>query len=82
MCIRDSPYNLIHKGFADDEQIIKKYENYKSRGQSGWALDRLLNEDTLTVEEVPTQEIPGFLDRDNVNPKNKKPLKEIYEEKH
>ena len=44
-------FNLIHRGFATDEQILKKYENYKSRGQSGWALDRLLEESTLKVQE-------------------------------
>jgi len=76
------PFNLIHKGFADDDQIIKKYENYKARGQSGWALDRLLNETTLRVEEVPDIEIPEWLLKDKVNPKNKKALKDIYEEKH
>ena len=73
------PYNLIHRGFADDDQIIKKYENYKSRGQSGWALDRLLNESTLTVERVPDAEIPIWIKEDKTNPKAKKPLKDVYE---
>lgn len=76
------PFNLIHKGFADDDQIIKKYENYKSRGQSGWALDRLLNETTLEVREVPDNELPEWLSKDTANPKDKKSLREIYEEKH
>ena len=74
------PFNLIHKGFATDEQILKKYENYKSRGQEGWALDRLLNESTLTVQPVPLEEIPNFLTAvDNQDPKTKEPIKSIYE---
>jgi hypothetical protein len=77
-----APFNLIHKGFSDDEQIIGKYNNYKSRGQSGWALERLLCEKDLQVEEVPKEEIPSWLEVDERNPKNKKPIKEIYEEKY
>lgn len=76
------PFNLIHKGFADDDQIIKKYNNYKSRGQQGWALDRLLNESTLKVEEVPDVEIPSWLNKDTQDPRTKKPLKQINEEKY
>tara|TARA_R100000951_G_C2647642_1_gene183118 strand:+ start:53 stop:1597 length:1545 start_codon:yes stop_codon:yes gene_type:complete len=77
-----APFNLIHKGFADDEQIISKYKNYKSRGQEGWALERLLNEDGLVVERVPNEELPGWLVLDKQNPTTKKKLKEIYEEEY
>jgi glycosyltransferase involved in cell wall biosynthesis len=75
------PFNLIHKGFADDNQIIKKYDNYKSRGQEGWALDRLLNETTLKVEEVPDIELPVWLSKDKRDPRNKKKIKEVYNAK-
>ena len=73
------PFNLIHRGFATDDQILKKYDNYKSRGQSGWALDRMLNESTLRVEKVPREELPSWLDVDDENPKSKKRLKDIYD---
>jgi GT2 family glycosyltransferase len=73
------PFNLIHRGFATDEQILTKYDNYKSRGQSGWALDRILNESTLRVEKVPREELPHWLEVDEQNPKQKKRLKDIYE---
>jgi len=84
------PFNLIHRGFATDEQILKKYDNYKSRGQTGWALDRILEESTLQVERIPRNEFPAWLpnstkfhllvpDLDEQNPKEKKSLKDIYE---
>tara|TARA_R110000824_G_scaffold13155_8_gene57213 strand:+ start:918 stop:2477 length:1560 start_codon:yes stop_codon:yes gene_type:complete len=73
------PFNLIHRGFATDEQLLKKYDNYKSRGQSGWALDRMLNESTLQVEKVPREELPHWLDVDDKNPESKTLLRDIYE---
>lgn len=39
-----SSHNLLHYGFASEEWIAKKYLTYKSLGQSGWALDRLIDE--------------------------------------
>lgn len=73
------PFNLIHKGFADDAQIIKKYKNYKSRGQSGWALDRLLDERTLKVERVPNEEIPTWLVKNEEHPSKKISIRHLYE---
>ena len=55
-------YNLIHYGFSTDEQIIERYENYKSLGQSGWELERLLDEDGLQLAEVAKGELPSFID--------------------
>lgn len=54
------PYSLIHRGFATDFQIVTKYEVYRNRGQHGWALDRLLNENGLTVERVPDEVLPSW----------------------
>ena len=74
------PYVLIHRGFATDESIIRKYNIYKERGLSGWDLDRLLDEETLKVGKIPYSSIPDyFLINDTVNPVNKKKLKDIYE---
>lgn len=39
----------IHYGFASDDSILNKYYMYKSHGQNGWELDRLIDERTLTV---------------------------------
>lgn len=73
------PYSLIHKGFATDYQIITKYEIYKSRGQCGWALDRLLNEEGLTTELVPDEVFPSWYKKEkNTDPKFLKPIKEIH----
>ncbi len=73
------PFNLIHRGFSDDNQILKKYNNYKSRGQSGWALDRLIDEKALKVERVPDEEIPDWCRSNTDNPITKTPLKQIKE---
>lgn len=39
----------LHYGFASDESILRKYCTYKSHGQSGWDLYRLIDERTLRV---------------------------------
>lgn len=73
--------NLIHRGFATDDQITLKYDIYKERGQTGWALDRLLNETTLTVEELPKELLPNWFDiKDSTNPLQKRKIIEIYNE--
>jgi len=54
------PYSLIHLGFSTDSQILNKYFNYRGRGQGGWGLDRLLDEKTLTVLEVPPEVLPEW----------------------
>lgn len=56
---RQAPYGLIkegvagikilHYGFASDESILQKYHTYKSHGQAGWPLYRLVDERTLQV---------------------------------
>lgn len=73
--------NLIHKGFADENQILSKYKNYKSRGQSGWALERLLDESTLDVAPVPLEEIPPFAVLNTINPLTRPTLKSLYDQK-
>lgn len=40
---------IIHYGFSSDEAIIDKYLLYKHHGQSGEALNRLINEQGLKV---------------------------------
>lgn len=39
----------LHYGFASDESIIRKYKTYKSHGQSGWDLYRLIDERSLMI---------------------------------
>lgn len=50
--VRDSDIQILHYGFASDEAILRKYHTYKAHGQTGWALDRIINEDTLRVRRV------------------------------
>jgi len=42
---------LLHFGFSSERLIIKKYLTYKSYGQTGWMLDRLIDEQTSYVLE-------------------------------
>ena len=55
-------YNLIHYGFSTDEQILNKYYLYKNLGQTGWPLDRLLDESTLSLIMVGDYCLPDFID--------------------
>jgi len=74
-------YSLIHRGFATDYQIIKKYENYKSFGQQGWDLDRLFKEETLTVKKIDNWLLPEqFKVTDTTDPTTKKRIIDIYNE--
>lgn len=74
---------LIHRGFATDNQIIGKYNFYKSMGQSGWDLDRLLCEKLLQVKKVDSSLLPQwFKIKDDKNPSTKTKIKEIYAQNH
>jgi hypothetical protein len=76
-------YKLIHRGFSTDTQIINKHDLYKSFGQTGYLLNRFLNEDKLAVERIDTELLPEWLIiTDDVNPINKRRLRDIYNEIH
>lgn len=67
--------NLIHRGFATDEQIINKYLLYRSFGQKGWELSRLINEKGLRTEKLPDGLLPSWFElNDGVDPTTKTPL--------
>lgn len=53
--VKDSVLRVIHYGFASDESIINKYNTYKAHGQSGWALDRLVDESSLQLIKTPPE---------------------------
>jgi len=75
-------YGVIHRGFATDYQIMNKYDLYKANGQNGWALERLLNEQTLDVNKLPNYYLPEWFEiTDDVNPMSKKLIRDIYNEK-
>lgn len=72
--------SLIHRGFATDFQIIKRYNTYKSFGQRGYNLERLLDEDTLTVEQLSLNLIPDYIPKDIDSPIGKKLIRTLYNE--
>ena len=68
--------NLIHRGFATDEQITTRYKLYKSKGQTGHSLERLLDEKTLSVVEIDKTQLPDWFEVSlDVNPIKLKRLK-------
>lgn len=76
------PFAAIHRGFATDYQIITRYDVYKERGQSGWSLERLLNENGLEVVRLDYSLLPEWFElKDVQNPLEKIPILKIYEEK-
>jgi hypothetical protein len=80
--VAQSCYGLVHRGFATDMSIIRKYENYARNGMRGWDLERLLDERTLEVCRIENDMIPAwFKITDTENPRTKTPILEIYKEK-
>lgn len=78
-----TPYSVVHRGFATDEQIMLKYDVYKANGQNGWKLERLLDEHELKVELLDNELLPDWFEiTDDVNPITKRKLREIYNEKN
>ena len=71
--------SVIHRGFSSDENIIKKYLAYRDMGQTGWDLDRLIDEKTLNVQKIPEKIIPSWYStKDNQDPRTKNKLIDIY----
>jgi len=71
--------DLVHRGFSTDYQIITKYNVYKSFGQSGWELDRLINERGLDVRPLPVGTLPDWFIpfADTEDPRKKQPIKQL-----
>lgn len=73
------PYFLVHRGFSTDDQIMNRYDLYKSRGQSGNALERLLDEQTLDGVLIDPVLLPKWFEPVFLgSPENKQPIREIY----
>jgi hypothetical protein len=67
--------DLIHRGFATDGQIMNRYNLYKSKGQSGPDLDRLIDESNLKVEKIKYDVLPDWYQViDTMDPTNKRKL--------
>ena len=47
--IKTSDIKILHYGFGSSASIIDKYKTYKAHGQTGWALDRLVDERRLLL---------------------------------
>jgi len=50
---------ILHYGFSSREKIIEKYLRYKACGQTGWALERLIQESqTYNISKAPKDWYP------------------------
>ncbi len=76
-----STCSLLHRGFATDQQIIGKYDTYKGFGQTGNALDRILDETGLTTMRLPTHAISPLFTTET-DPKTLTPIRQIYDRQH
>jgi hypothetical protein len=47
---------LIHFGFATDEEIARKYFTYRGKGQEGWPLERMVAEGKMLNEQTEEEE--------------------------
>jgi len=48
--ISKSDVKVIHYGFSDKGKINEKYQMYKEHGQTGWKLERIRNEDNISLK--------------------------------
>lgn len=62
-----SDLEVLHYGFASDQAIIDKYNMYKLHGQTGHALDRLINEDVLQVKKSRVSWFKNGLSKPRLN---------------
>lgn len=65
---RQETLKILHFGFSDNINLAYKYLTYKAHGQRGYEmLDRLINEDSLLLEEVPEILYPrGLYQKDTI----------------
>jgi len=66
---RAEDVQVIHYGFSSEKLLAYKYLVYKSYGQKGYWLDRLIDEKTLALEKVPKELFPEGLWVDDACPR-------------
>lgn len=59
---------VIHYGFSSERRLAYKYSVYKAHGQRGYALDRLICEEGLTLKKVPRELFPEGLESEDKCP--------------
>lgn len=68
---RRTDIKIIHYGFATETAVNKKYNNYKSHGQTGNSLSRIKDEKTLKVKKFENDWFPlSTLDSSSKTKKN------------
>ena len=70
-----SDLQILHYGFASDQAILRKYNDYKAQGQKGWALDRLVNEIGLRVEQSDSKWFNYIVETKSLQEVYKEPLR-------
>ena len=68
----DPTGQLLHFGFASQEEIARKYFTYRAHGQKDWALNRLVDEEGMILEPAQSEWFPRIaLDQIGFVSKNK-----------
>lgn len=73
--------SLIHRGFTRDNHIVERYLNYKEKGMEGYPLQRMIDERTLEVEELPDIMPDWFKITDPNNPIEKQKIVDLFSDK-
>ncbi len=76
--IKDCDIQILHYGFASDESIINKYTTYKSNGQTGWALYRLIDESSLSLAKTKPEWLGREPEGRSIEEINQPIMKAIY----
>lgn len=67
-------FKILHYGFASDKSILDKYKMYKEHGQTGPALNRLVDESTLRLSRTKQEWLLDKLPQDNFEDVFERPL--------
>lgn len=57
--IKTENLRILHYGFGSTDNIIDKYRTYKAHGQTGWALNRLIDESGLRLAHTDVRWLGG-----------------------
>jgi len=55
---RRTDIKIIHYGFSSEEKVNQKYEKYSNHGQTGYALERIKDENSLKVKKFEKEWFP------------------------
>lgn len=70
--VKTSDLRVLHYGFGSDDNIKDKYRTYKAHGQTGWDLERLVDEKTLALRYTEKEWLGREPDGDTIEEINQR----------